>query len=233
MVVPPPVLWAPGRVLGFRLQSLKAELGAAGVSGEAVPDRCPAGIVSHQHHSTPQGPQNYGDHGVPINVSLPGLVPQNQGLSGFLGWGLRYGRVGAKPSSPPWAVFWLETLKIGAGRLYFSDLRVLWGAPGGCHPQPPVQEGTSGLDAPAAFWRGGTGHTTGLCTRAPHRDPKIVPEHPQQGANWALWDPPTPQRWGQPRPPGGLGQGRGGGGGIFGGVPAGGSRASPPVLFAA
>lgn len=103
--MPPPMLWAPGRVLGFRLQSLKAELGAAGVSGEAVPDRCPAGIVSHQHHSTPQGPQNYGDHGVPINVSLPGLVPQNQGLGGFLGWGLRCGRVGAKPSSTPWTVF--------------------------------------------------------------------------------------------------------------------------------
>lgn len=77
---PPPVLWAPGRVLGFRLQSLKAELGAAGVSGEAVPDRCPAGIVSHQHQSTPQGPQNCLSTRAPPRD--PKIVPVVRGLAG-------------------------------------------------------------------------------------------------------------------------------------------------------
>lgn len=77
---PPPVLWAPGRVLGFRLQSLKAELGAAGVSGEAVPDRCPAGIVSHQHQSTPQGPQNCPSTRAPPRD--PKIVPVVRGLAG-------------------------------------------------------------------------------------------------------------------------------------------------------
>lgn len=60
---------------------------------------------------------------------------------------------------------------------------------GGVTPNPLCRRGLLAWMLIQYFGEGGQDT---LLACAPPRDPKIVPKHPQQGANWALWDPPTP-----------------------------------------
>lgn len=83
--------------------------------------------------------------------------------------------------------------------------------------------------------RGGQDTPLACVPMHPPRDPEIVPEHPQQGDGWGLWDPHPPPHSVGDSPITLVGWGRGGEevGMVLGG---GASRREPrihPVLFAA